>query len=186
MRLGAGRDPHGRYRAIEAESRNGGVLTPAGLVEQTHLALEFARDAWSGLTTLRAAGKEGRWTLSEAEAGGRGLAASERETLEVAQEIGSAIERLDRTHSERHGDRSPSALEEAGRAAEALRGVGPITRTAAGWPGSADAPDARRPEDIARIAAIADTLYGEIRSIANRLIAGWIAEAQVYGKGRAT
>lgn len=69
-------------------------------------------------------------------------------------------------------------------AAEALRTVGPTIRTAAGWPGAAEAPDARDPVDVAQIAAVAEALHGQIHTIANRLIAGWIAEAQAYDERR--
>ena len=184
MRLEPGRDREGRYRGTEVETNAFGRLTPAGLVEQICMGLVFANDAWSGLTALQSAGKEGHWTLNEAEAGSRELAASERETLEAAQEIGHALDRIHRTYTDAHGERSPSALEQAAMAAEALRTVGPTIRTAAGWPGGAETPAARSPEDIARVAAFAEALHGQIRTIANRLIAGWIAEVQAYGEGR--
>ena len=69
-------------------------------------------------------------------------------------------------------------------AAEALAKVGPTVRTAAGWPGAAQAPNARDPEDVARIAAVAESLHGDIRTVANRLIAGWVAEVPPYGENQ--
>ena len=183
MRLDTERDARGRYRGAEVETKASGRLTPAGLIEQIRLSFAFANDAWSGLSALQSAGKEGHWTLNEAEAGSRELAASERETLEAAQEIGNELTRIQRAGGGARGERPPSALEQAQMAAEALRAVGPTVRTAAGWPGGADAPDARSPEDVARIGAVAEALHGSIRTIANRLIAGWIAEVQAYGQG---
>ncbi len=184
VRLDPARDPEGRYQGTEVGTKAFGRLTPAGLVEQVRLSLAFANDAWSGLTGLQSAGKEGHWTLNEAESGSRELAAGERETLEAAQEIGHALDRIQRAYANAHGERSPSALEQAAMAAEALRTVGPTVRTAAGWPGGAETPAARSPEDIARVAAFSEALHGQIRTIANRLIAGWIAEVQAYGEGR--
>ena len=184
MRLDRDRDRAGRHLGTEVRTREYGRLPPIGLLEQVRLSLAFANDAWSGLTALESAGKEGQWTLSEAESGGRELVASERETLEAAQEVGHALDRIQGAYSAAHGERAPTALEQAAMAAESLRLVGPTIRTIAGWPGSAETPDPRKPEDIARIAAVGEALHGQIRTIANRLIAGWIAEAQAFGEGR--
>ena len=184
VRLGPRQEPDGGHRATEIETGAFGDLSPVALVEQIRLSLLFAQDAWTGLMALRSAGKEGDWTLNEAEAGTNELAAGENETLEAAREIGQALERIQRAFGDAHGEREPSALEQATMAAETLRRVGPTVRTAAGWPGGADAPEARSPEDIARIASVAEALHAEIRSIANRLIAGWIAEVQAYGESR--
>ena len=184
MRLVPGQEPGGGHRAIEVESGAVGYLTPLGLVEQVRTSLSFAHDAWASLTALRSAGKEGDWTLNEAEAGTSALAAGEHDTLEAAREIGQALERVQRAFGDAHGERTASALEQAAMAAETLRLVGPTIRTAAGWPGAAEAPEAKNPEDIARIASVAEALHGEIRSIANRLIAGWIAEVQASGESR--
>lgn len=184
MRLDRDRDREGRYLGTEVRTREYGRLPPIGLLEQVRLGLAFANDAWSGLTALESAGKEGQWTLSEAETGGRELVASERETLEAAQELGHALDRIQRAYSAAHGERAPTALEQAAMAAESLRMVGPTIRTIAGWPGSAETPAPRNPEDIARIAAVGEALHGQIRTIANRLIAGWIAEVQAFGEGR--
>ena len=67
---------------------------------------------------------------------------------------------------------APSALEQASIAADALVTVGPTIRAAAGWPGAAQAPSAGNPGDVARIAAVAEALQGDVRAISNRLIAG--------------
>ena len=184
VRLGPRQEPGGRHRGIDVETGVSGSLTPVGLVEQVRTSLSFAHDAWTGLMALRSAGKEGDWTLNEAEAGTSELAAGEHETLEAAREIGQALERIQRAFGDAHGERAANALEQAAMAAETLRSVGPTIRTAAGWPGGAEAPEARNPADIARIASVAEALHGEIRSIANRLIAGWIAEVQAYGESR--
>ena len=184
MRLGPRQEPGGRHRTTDVETGVSGSLTPVGLVEQVRTSLAFAHDAWTGLMALRSAGKEGDWTLNEAEAGTSELAAGEHETLEAAREIGQALERIQRGFGDAHGERAANALEQAAMAAETLRSVGPTIRTAAGWPGGAEAPEARNPADIARIASVAEALHGEIRSIANRLIAGWIAEVQAYGESR--
>ena len=166
----------------EVETGAFGFLTPAGLIGQARLGLAFAHDAWSGLAALRNAGKEGEWALNEAQAGTGRLSASERETLEAARDIGRALGRVERDYAAAHGARVPSALEQAAMTAETLATVGPTLRTTAGWPGAAKAPNARDPGDIARIASIAEDLHGEIRTVANRLIAGWAAEVQAHGE----
>lgn len=185
MRLEPGGEGERGYRGTDVETEGSGTLDLAGLIEQVRLGLVYANDSWSGLSSLQSAGREGQWTLGEAESGGRELTGGERETLEAAQQIGLALDERQRAHAERHGERSPSALEQAALTAEALKSVGPTIRTAAGWPGAADAPDPRSSEDVARVAVVAEALHGQIRTIANRLIAGWIAEVQAYGDGRA-
>ena len=172
------------YQGAEAGTGLVLRLSPTGLVRQVRLGLAFAQDAWTGLTELRSAGREGSWALAEAEAGNRSIEAGEREMLEAAQEIGRALDDLERAFAGTHGERGPTALEEAAMAAEALRRVGPTTRTAAGWPGGAEAPNARDPRDVRRLANVAEALHGEIRVVANQLIAGWIAEAQAFGADR--
>ena len=181
MRLDPQRRPDGGYRGTEAATGAVGHLAPAGLVEQIRLGLAYAHAAWTGLTALGNAGKEGEWTLNETVTADRPLSAGHREMLEAARDIGRALERIRRTRADVHGQRPPSALEQAAMAAEALATVGPTVRTAAGWPGAARAPDARDPEDVARIAEVAQRLHGDIRVVANRLIAGWVAEAPPYG-----
>ena len=182
MRLEAGRRPGDWHRATDVESGAFGHLTPCGLIEQIRLGLAYAHDAWAGLAALRNAGKEGEWALNEAEAGSSRLSGGERETLEAARDIGQALGRIQRAHAATRGGRTASALDEAEMAAETLKTVGPTVRTTAGWPGAAPAPNPRAPEDIARIATVAEGLHGEIRAIANRLIAGWVAEVQDHGE----
>ena len=184
MRLDPQRRPDGGYRGTEIGTGAAGHLTPAALVEQVRLSLVYARVAWAGLTALRNAGKEGEWALNETQASGSDLSASNREMLEAARDIGRALERVRRSHAGAHGQRPPTALEQAAMAAEALAKVGPTVRTAAGWPGAAQAPNARDPEDVARIAAVAESLHGDIRTVANRLIAGWVAEVPPYGENQ--
>ena len=181
MRLDQRPQPDGEYRGIESGTSAVGHLTAVGLVEQVRLGLTFAQDAWRGLTALQNAGKEGNWVLNEARTAGSRLSAGDREMLEAARDIGRALERIRRSHAGVHGEGPPSALERAAMAAQALESVGPTVRTTAGWPGAAHAPDARAPADVARIADIAEGLHAEIRRVANRLIAGWVAEAPPYG-----
>ncbi len=182
--VGSGVGSGAGYRDTGNEGGERERPAAAERVEQVRLGLAFAQDAWTGLTALRGAGKEGSWTLTEAEAGSRELAASEHETLEAAQEIGRTLDRVEQAHAGARGDREPTALEQAAMTAEALTTVGPSIRTAAGWPGVAEAPNARDPADVARVAAVAEALRDDIRTVSNRLIAGWIAEAQRYGGTR--
>ena len=184
MRLDSRRQSDGGRRASEVETGAFGHLTPAGLVEQVRLSLVFAHDAWTGLASLRNAGKEGEWALNEAQAGNNRLSTTDRETLEAARDIGQALGRVQRSFARSRGDGKLSAMQQAEMAAETLRTVGPTVRTAVGWPGAAPAPDAGNPEDVARVASVGEALHGEIRTIANRLIAGWVAEVQAYGENR--
>ena len=184
MRFETRRGPDGGYRAVESGTGAVGHLTTAGLVEQVRLGLAFANSAWSGLTALQSAGKEGEWVLNEAQASTKRLSASDRDMLEAARDIGQVLARIRQSHASARGERPPRALEQAEMAAEALARVGPTVRTAAGWPGAAPAPSARKPEDVARIAAVAEGLHSDIRTVANRLIAGWVAEAPPYGENQ--
>ena len=184
MRLDSRRQSDGGRRASEVETGAFGHLTPAGLVEQVRLSLVFAHDAWSGLAALRNAGKEGEWALNEAQAGNNRLSTTDRETLEAARDVGQALGRVQRSFARPRGDGKLSAMQQAELAAETLRTVGPTVRTAVGWPGAAPAPNAENPGDVARIASVGEALHGEIRTIANRLIAGWVAEVQAYGENR--
>ena len=184
VRLDPQRQSDGVYGATDIETGATARLTPIGLVEQVRLSLAYAHDAWAGLTALRNAGKEGAWALNEAHTASSRLSASDRETLEAARDVGRALERVRRLRAATHGRRSPSALDQAAMVAEALGEVGPSVRTAAGWPGSAPAPNARDPEDIARIAAVGASLHAEIRALANRLIAGGVAEDRPYGENQ--
>ncbi len=175
LRLDPAESPEDGYLAFESESGIQGRLTPSELIRQVHLGLVFARQASTALAALRTAGAEGGWTLDESGNGRSGLLASERETLEAARQIQHALDRvrnaLDRS------DGLPTALEQAAVAAEAMRIVGPTVRAAAGWPGALGAPDPRNPEDVARMAAFAETLHEAVRSISDRQIAGGVAAA---------
>ena len=164
------------YRATESETGAVAVLAPIALIEQARLGLLFVRAASEALATLQSTGKEGDWMLGEADRGNGDLSAGERDSLEAAQEIGQALDRLGHAFAETHGARAPNALQEAAMAASALDAVGPTLRVAAGWPGAAGPPDARNPHDVARIASVAEALHREIRAGSNRLIAGWIAD----------
>ena len=184
MRLDSRQQSDGGRRATEAATGAFGHLTPAGLVEQIRLGLVFLHDAWTGLAALRNAGKEGEWALNEAQAGRSRLSTTDRETLEAARDVGHALGRVQRSFARSRGERKLNAMEQAEVAAETLRTVGPTVRTAAGWPGAAPAPNAGNPQDVARIASVGEALHAEIRTIANRLIAGWVAEVQEYGENR--
>ena len=170
LRLDPGDGPDGAYLATEEQTRAQAILSPAGLVEQMHLGLTFARNAWTALTVLRRTGRESAWTLSEEENACAGFAEDENETLEAARQIGRALDRiLDICPDTNHAF---SALEQAAMAADALAAVGPKMRTAAGWPCAAEAPNAANADDIARIAAVAEALQDDVRAISDRLIAG--------------
>ena len=185
IRIESGPALDGGVQGTEVETGKSARLTPAGLVEQVRLSLAFAQGAWSGLTALQTAAREAHWILNEDGMGTDDeFETTERETLEAAVEIGQALERLQHAPPDAGRKGPPSALEQAEMAAEALRRVGPTTLTAAGWPGATAAPDARKSKDVARIADVGEALHGEIRTIANRLIARWIAEAHPFGEAR--
>ena len=164
------------YRAVESETEAVGQLTPLGLIEQVRLGFAFAMDAWRGHTALRSAGKESGWILDKGEAEGSDFSANERDVLEAARRIEHVLDRIQRAH----GKQTATALEEAFMTAEAFRGVGPATCIAAGWPDTAEIPDPRSPEEVARIAAVAEALHEDIRAIANKFIASWVAVAKDY------
>ena len=166
------------YRAIETETGAVGRLAPLGLVEQVRLSLDFALDAWRGQAALRSAGKESGWILDKGEAEGSRFSEDERETLEAARRMEQVLDRIQRAR----GKEAPTALEEASMTADVFRGIGPTTRIAGGWPDTAEAPDARNPGDVARMATVVEALHDEIRSIANKFIASWVAGANAYGK----
>lgn len=178
LRLDPAVEPDTGYFATEIDTGIQGHLTIAGLVEQMQLSLWFAGIVWSGLAALQNAGKEGGWTLMEGEAGNAEFAATDRATLEAAQQIEGSLGRV--RHANSQPDRLPSAVEQAALTAEALTAVGPTVRAAAGWPGAAAAPNARNPDDVARIAAVAESLQGEVKRISNRLIAGRMAGSEAY------
>ena len=179
VRLHPEEEPEAGYRVVEAEAGGAGRLTALGLIEQVHLGLAFAAHAWRGHAAIRSAGKEGGWILDKGEAEGSAFSESERETLEAARRMEQVLDRIQRGH-----DRDvPRALDEASMTAETYKGIGAAMRTAAGWPGSAEAPDPRIPGDVERIAAVSEALHERIRSIANKHIASWIAGTGDYGGG---
>ena len=173
LRLDPEDGAQGGYAVTELETGTHGHLTSHGLLEQLHLGLAFAHSAWAGLTTLRNAGKEGGWTLNEGNGGNARLAGNERETLEAAMHVERMLDRAGTLYAGLR--RPPNALEQASMAADALTTVGPTVRVAAGWPGAAGPPDPRSPDDVARVAEVAQALQGDVRSISNRLIAGGMA-----------
>lgn len=173
----------GEYRVEEAGSTRFGLFASIALLEQVRFGLAFVNHACSALADLEGAEREGEWALGEADAGGRSLSANERETLEAARELGRAIDRS-RRGAPSSPEASRSMLERVAGATDALRTVGPTVRTAAGWPGGADPPDPRDPEDIARMAAFAETLHRQVRTLANQIISRWISGAQATGGGR--
>ena len=180
VRLHAGEEAGDGYRAIEARTGAVGQLSPMGLVEQVRSGLVFARDAWRGNAALRSAGQESSWILDRGEAEGSEFSVGDRETLKAAREMGHVLERALRAS----GRETPTALEEASMTADALGGVGSAARAVDEWRGTAEQPNPRDPDDIMRMAAVAEALHDEIRSIANRHIAGLIASAKAYEEGR--
>ena len=182
VRLDPQRTATGEYRVEEAGTTRFGLLAPVALTEQIRLGLAFADDVCSAFADLEGAGREGEWALGEADTAGRALSVNERETLEAAQEIGRAMDGI------RRGARSGpepgrSTLERIASTADVLRTVGPTVRTAAGWPGGADPPNPRDPEDVARMVAVAETLHRQVRALANQIISRWISGAQAAGRG---
>ena len=173
LRLDRENEAQGGYLVTELETGTHGHLTSRGLLEQIHRGLAFAHSAGAGLTTLRNAGKEGGWTLNEIAGGKDRLAGNDRETLEAAMQIERTLDRVGTVYSGMQ--RPPNALEQASMTADALTTVGPTVRVAAGWPGAVAPPDPRNPDDVARIAEVAQALHGDVKTISNRLIAGRMA-----------
>ena len=171
VRLDPTEEPDARYLATEMGTGAQGSLSLAGLIEQVHLNLAFARIAWKALTVLRNAGKEGGWALLEGANRNVEFPAQERETLEAAQHIGVVLDRFIDARSGPGG--SPSSLQQAAMAADALAEVGPTMRAAAGWPGAP--PDSALAGTVAAVVDMAEALQGDVRAISNRLIAGQMA-----------
>ena len=176
LRLDREDEAQGGYLVTELETGSHGHLTLRGLMEQIHQGLAFAHSAWVGLTTLEIAGKEGGWTLNESTGGSARLAGNDRETLEAAMQIERTLDRVGAVYSGMQ--RPPNALEQASMTADALTTVGPTVRVAAGWPGAAAPPNPRNPDDVARVAEVAQALHGDIKTISNRLIAGRMAASR--------
>ena len=179
VRLHADDDPGAGYRVVEAGTGAVGQLAPTGLVEQVRSGLAFALDAWRGNAALRSAGQESSWILDKGEAEGSEFSAGDRETLKAARQMGQLLDRALRAN----GREAPTALEEAAMTADALKGVGPATQVLDEWSGAAEEPNPRDPDDIVRMAAVAEALHDEIRAIANKQIASLIAGAKAYREG---
>ena len=171
LRLDATEEPDARYLVTELGTGAHGSLSLAGLIEQMHLNLAFAQIAWKALTVLRNAGKEGGWALLEGANRNVEFSSQEGETLEAAQQIGVVLDRFLDARSDPGG--SPSSLQQAAMAADALAEVGPTVRAAAGWPSAP--PDSGLPRDVAAMVDMAEALQGDVRATSNRLIAGQMA-----------
>ena len=184
VRLDPRRDGAGEYRVEEAGTTRSGLLASIVLAQQVRLGLAFVDAAGSALADLESARREGEWVLGEVDTTGHTLSGNERETLEVAREIGHAIDEEYRRGARSSSQAGRSTLVRIAVAARALRTVGPTVRTVAGWPGGAPHPNPRDPEDVARMAAVARALHGQVRMIANQIISRWISGAQVSGGGR--
>ena len=174
LQLDPSEDPGGGYLATQPETGLDAHLSLVALLRQMHLGLDYAATVSAASNALRHAGKEAGWTLTEQDAASARLEESERDKLEAAQQIERALDRI--VHARVLPGRAPTALEEASMLADALTAVGPPVRASAGWPGSEETPDGRKPADVARIAAVAQALHDEVRSISNRLIAGQLAD----------
>ena len=171
LRLDTAEEPDARYLVTEMGTGAEGSLSLAGLLEQMHLSLAFAGIAWKAVTVLRNAGKEGGWALLEATNRNVEFSTHEAETLVAAQHIGEVLDRLLDTRFDADG--SPSSLEQAAIAADALEEVGPTMRAAAGWPGAL--PNSGLPGDVVGMVDMAEALQADVRAISNRLIAGQMA-----------
>ena len=166
------------YRAIEVETGAVGQLTPFALIQQVRLGLSYSLDARRAYSALQNAGKESGWILDKGEAEGSKFSQDERETLEAARRLELTLDRVRRAYDKQ----LPTALEEASMISDAFRSVGSAVRNAAGWPATAEAPDPRDPEVIARVALVAENLHESIRAIANKFIASWIAGTSDTGE----
>lgn len=174
LQLDSSGDRNGGYLATQPETGLDAHLSLPGLLRQVHLGLDYVDTVSAALHALRHAGKEAGWTLTEQGAASAQLEESERDKLEAAQQIERALDRI--VHARVLPGRAPTALEEASMLADALTAVGPPVRASAGWPGSEETPNGRRPGDVARMAAVAQALHDDVRSISNRLIAGQLAD----------
>ena len=161
-------------KVIEVANSRWGTCRAIDIVEQLHLSLSFASDTWSAMTLLRDAGKEAEWTLRDAAVKPARLTSAERTRLEAAQRIEHELERVRAARAEGLAT-VPNALEEAALTADALKSLQPSERADAGWPVDVGLPNPRSPGDIARMTAAATNLHRDVRAIANRLIAAWVA-----------
>ena len=169
LHVDSGEERNGRYLVINVDDGSHGYLTVTGLVEQAHLGMTFAGNAWTGREALRMAGREGAWALQAGGPEHSGLAAGELDLLRAARQMERELRRIERAHAP--ANRAPTALEQAAMAVQALTAVGPTHRTTIGWPGAEAAPNPRSTDDVARVATMAGVLREHVRSISNRLIA---------------
>ena len=177
IRLHPEEEGEARYRVIEFETGAVGHLTPLGLIRQVRLGLTYSLDAWRAHSALQNAGKESGWILDKGEAEGSEFSESERETLEAARRLEVVLDRVRHEYDKR----TPTALEEASMISDAFKAAGLAARITAGWPATAEAPDPRDPEELARVAVVAEDLHEGIRAIANKFIASWIAGTGAHG-----
>ena len=178
VRLQYGEEGEAGYRAIEIETGAVGHLTPLGLIQQVRLGLTYSLDARRAHDALQNAGKESGWILDKGEAEGSEFSQDERETLEAARRLELTLDRVRRAYDKP----MPTALEEASMISDAFKSVGTAARNAVGWPATAEAPDPRDPEEIVRVALVAENLHEGIRAIANKFIASWIAGTSDQGE----
>ena len=178
VRLQYGEEGEAGYRAIEIETGAVGHLTPLGLIQQVRLGLTYSLDARRAHDALQNAGKESGWILDKGEAEGSEFSQDERETLEAARRLELTLDRVRRAYDKP----MPTALEEVSMISDAFKSVGTAARNAVGWPATAEAPDPRDPEEIVRVALVAENLHEGIRAIANKFIASWIAGTSDQGE----
>ena len=175
-RLDSGRLAEGR-RVSDIASSASGIIRSVDVIEQVRLSLGFASDTWSALTLLGDAGKEAEWTLRDAAVKLARLTGIERTRLEATQRIEQELQRI-RQAGPDESSPLPSALEEATLIASVLKSLQPSERADAGWPADVGLPNPRDPGDISRVKAAAETLHRDVRTIANRLIAVWVADGR--------
>ena len=183
VRLSPEKLPEG-HKVIEVETSEWGFFTPIHFVEQVRLGLNFASGVSTAVTSLGGAGKEAEWTLLDPAMQDESLSRIERTKLEVTRRIGQEIEQGRRALAE-NSSGIPSSLEQAALLASALKSVRPAARASAGWPAGVSVPNPRNPDDLARVATVAEALHADVRAIANRLIAIWVARGHDDGAPRA-
>ena len=171
------------YRVVEVDSSDYGFIRPADLVDQIRLGLEFATDACIAITSLDGAGKEAEWILGDAAARGGQLSGAELAKLEATQWIGQELQRAQRAFAAGSSGQA-SALEQTVLIARAVESLQVSARASAGWPADVGVPHPRNPADVARTVIVAQALHGNVRQIANRLIAVGMAGEQGESRAR--
>ena len=172
------------YKAIDVETSEWGFLVPVDVVEQVRLSMAFAGDAWQAMNSLTNAGKEAEWALEDAVDKQGSFSTEERAKLEAAQRIGRELSRLRRVFADT-SSAPPTALEQTVLTTNALASVQPAIRATAGWPAGSGLPKPRNPRDVAKMVSIGEALHAAVRTIANRMIAVWVANGQVDGEAQA-